>query len=504
MVRRLIKRRKARELNSLADAAYRAGLASDRLATSRARDVLSGEVTSTERNLAHPYFRDRVTSKFRDRVTSSLRPHLIRFARQVAVSETRSRQLNLMLQSHHIAARQKFGVAIDRLAHLVYSLNDIPDAGVTCEVDQSFLVRYPDRLYQFVEFFAMLTFRDFFRVGDLTALENQGTRVTPDAIRAALVRYALIQENLTDGGAYLVAKEATKLRYLYTPGAMAGYAAHSFILAHELAHRLVDEVDTTPQLRNWLADNALTDPGSETTADALAVMLMASTPDQTVEAEGSLLALSALSALDVGSHARLPTLEMEITERLKLIRPFCRVTNSPRINSARSEFLRKVAYYEGAVPSQGWDALHYLVKRGRIAAVGPVHEAIELARFGDLPLAIGKGDLDLTLLRRQVNAAPAILQSLAGSIDSLTLRSSDGIGSYTLRFCDLLGIGGNGREVMQDLASPVRIYDLIAWLLDSPALAPLIETNKEEGYATAIYLAGVYTGSCSRARERKS
>ncbi|MDH2388578.1 hypothetical protein QCN29_07225 [Streptomyces sp. HNM0663] len=496
MVRRLIKRRKARELNSLADVAYRRGLASNGLAAGRARDVLSGEVTSTEQNLAHPYFRDRVPSK--------LRPHLLRFARQVAVSETRSWQLNLMLQSHHIAARQKFGVAIDRPAHLVYSLNDIPDAGVTCEVDQSFLVRYPDRLYQFVEFFALLTFHDFFRFGDLAALENQGIRVTPDIIRAALVRYALMQENLTDGGACLVPKEATKLRYLYTPGAMAGYTAHSFILAHELAHRLVDEADTAPQLSNWLEGNSLSHPRSETTADAIAVMLMASKyADQTVETEGSRLALSALSALDVGSHARLPTLGVEITDRLKLVRPFCRVSNSPRINPARTEFLRRVAYYEGAVPSQGWDALHYLVKRGRIAAIGHVHEAIELTRFGDLPLAIGKRDIDLRLLRKQVNAAPAIFHSLVGSIDSLTLHASDGIGSYTLRFCDLLGIKGAGREVMEDLASPVRMYDLIAWLFDSPALAPLIEINREEGYATAIYLAGVYAGSCARAMERQ-
>ncbi|MFK0044832.1 hypothetical protein ACIQU4_12110 [Streptomyces sp. NPDC090741] len=497
MVRKYIKRRKARELNSLADEAYRAGLASGKLATSRARDLLSGEPTSTERNLAHAYFRDRVPS--------SLRPHLIPFARQFAVSETRSRQLNLMLQSHHIAARQKFGVEIGRLAHLVYSLNDVADAGVTSEPDHSFLVRYSDRLYQFVEFFAMLTFNDFFRADDLAALQNQGISASPDDIRAALVRYALIQENLTDGGAYLVAKEATRLRYLYTPGAMQGYAAHSFILAHELAHRLIDELDTTPQLRGWLADNALTDPRSETTADAIAVALMASSqPDKWLEAEGSRLALSALSALEVGSHARLPRLGVEITERLKMVTPLCRVASSPRINPARIDFLREVASYKGPVSSQGWDALHYLVKRGRIAAIGPVHQAIDLARFGDLPFAIGKGDIGLSLLRQQINSAPTVFPSLVESIDTLRLRSSDGIGSYTSRFCDILGIGEDGREAMEDVSSPVRIYDLIAWLFESSALAPLIKTNRQEGYATAIYLSGVYAGSCSETCERRS
>jgi len=136
---------KALANTDLASGAYPAQRETSKEASKRARAAEAGEPTELERNLAHPYMQG---------LPTWLVPWVRRWAGSMpSMNETRAWQLNLLLQTLHMAARKRFGTKVERLAHLHHSLSDEPRASVTVFADSSILVRYSERLFNFVEFF---------------------------------------------------------------------------------------------------------------------------------------------------------------------------------------------------------------------------------------------------------------------------------------------------------------------------------------------------------------
>lgn len=397
--------------------------------------------------------------------------------------------MNLLLQVNHIAARSKFGTSTQRLAHLSYLLTGGPHAGVSSFTDFSIYVKYPERQFLFAEFFTSLIHSDFFNDNDIAKLRQRGNEASRDDIREALVRYALTQENLTDGGAYLISRDA--YRQLHTPGALQGFATHNFILAHELSHRLLDEIHTAPQLARWVDDNSLNLAHPEIAADALAVALIQAVHglDDWVDAEGAITALATLQAVETGWHARVPTVEPTLDERQRaLFDQYPRLAgfyrNFHTFNASRCEFLLRACSYTHPLPRCAWDALRFLLKRRRITVKGPAAAAINLAQFGDIPLALGHTDTDLDALRES--------KILADRFTNMLVHDGEGISSYTSRYAETLGIHGEGREILEDPSCLIRYYDLIAWILNSSEISTIAKSDWETGYSLAIYLAGTY------------
>jgi|GEM_PF-3984899 len=341
----------------------------------------------------------------------------------------------------------------------------------------------------------MLGQADFYSPKDIERLREKGNRASPDDIRAGLVRYALVQENLTNGGAYLIDRWAFLLARM--PGALVGLAAHDFILAHELSHKLLDEIDEAPGIRTWLAEQSLDGADIEIACDAMAIELIKTTHgiDADPGALGPILALKALQAFDIGSHARLPA-GSSYEERIGRIAPDIVAGFNAGLNLARVDFLVQLCRYESFVSMEGWRALLLLYQSRRIFVVGDVPQAIDLAILGDRMISVGKRDNTLEVLNRLAAASPSILGPLADHRRSLQVHSGDDIWTFSRRYADTLRLDEPEKSWLEDPSRPIRYYDLIAWLLKSPLIAPIEWLDKDECYATAIYLAGAYAGSC--------
>lgn len=475
-------------------AEYHAGLLNSADASTRARSARSGELTELERNLLHPYNQKRVPSW--------LIPGVVRFKKHFpSVNDVQAWQLNLLLQANHRGAGRRFNTNSERHAHLVHSMQHGSHVGVSSYPDSSIAVKYPERPFLFVELFSMLAQDEYFS-RDLAPNELRGgTGVdSTDTIRAALLRYALIQENLTNGGAYLVDQDAQRER-LYRP---AGVQAHNFIVAHELAHKLFDEVDSAPELRVWVDNNSMSGANREFAADALAIELIQTVYesfDYPWDSVGAVLALKALQAFETGTHARLVAAKPTFEARLNALRSrFSRPAES-MISPLRVDYLQHISSYEaGAITVPTWNLIRTLRKRRRIHAKGDVAQAIELASFGDALLARAHRDTEFGLLRTVVAEDPKF-HLLGGCAEILGYDGSEDIRSYTTRFAERLQLSAEARESLEDHSQSIRYYDLIGWVLKSPLVPPRFGYENDDSYAIAILLAGGYSGVCSVARE---
>lgn len=386
-----------------------------------------------------------------------------------------------------------------RPAHLVYQLSGDPHAGVSSLTDSSISVKYPERLLLFVELFSWLMTEDFLdQYHHIAELRLSGNYASVNEIIGALVRFALVQENLTDGGAYLMPRDPDRGEGLL--GLLLGFPAHTFILAHELSHKLLDEVDTAPELARWIAENSLTDANREIAADALALALVKTIYEpyesyDWVDSAGAVWALTTLQAIDTGSYARISCANPSFDERLDALAAQFRSSRSPRPD--RRKFLTTLCLHEHLIPDRAWDALRFLVKSRRIAVKGRSSKAIDLAQFGDAFLVLGKADANLDFLRSHTFPG----RSLVGCAEELLFSQGEDIRAYTSRYAEKLDLQGDGREALEDPQQMVRYYDLIDWIWKCPRISELANIDREAGYASAIYLAGAYAGACWRAQE---
>ncbi|MFI5689957.1 hypothetical protein [Streptomyces sp. NPDC051636] len=366
--------------------------------------------------------------------------------------------------------------------------------------DGSISVKYSERLLLFVELFSWLLTEDFLdEYHHIAELRLSGNYASTNEIIGALVRFAMAQENLTDGGAYLMQRDADRGGLL---GLLQGFPAHTFILAHELSHKLLDEVDTAPELARWIGENSLTVANREIAADALALELVKIIYEpyeqfEWVGSAGAAWALTTLQAIETGSHARLSNVSPSFDERLDALAG--KFQSSKSSTPDRRRFLTALCLYERFVPDRAWDALRFLVRSRRVAVKGRALEAIDLAQFGDVFLVMGKVDVNLNFLRSRTSPG----YSLADCAGAILFSQGDDISAYTSRYVETLDIQGYGREALEDPRQAVRYYDLIDWIWKSPRISELANIDRDIGYGSAIYLAGAYAGACQRAQEEQ-
>ncbi len=367
--------------------------------------------------------------------------------------------------------------------------------------DGSISVKYSERLLLFVEFFSWMLTEDFFEeYHHIAQLRLTGNYASTDEIIGALVRFAMAQENFTNGGAYLMSRSANKKGLFGLPH---GFPAHSFIVAHELSHKLLDEVDTAPELAAWVAQHGLTTANREIAADALAVELIKTIHEpyeayDWVDSAGAVWALTTLQAVDVGSHARLSAANPNFDERLEaLAGKFRRSAKIP--NPDRRNFLITLSSHKHFIPDSAWDALRFLAKSRFIAVKGRALKAIDLAQFGDAFLVMGKVDAGLNFLRSRTSPG----YHFADYAEAISFNQGDDICEYTSRYVERLNIQGSGKEALEDPQHSVRYYDLIDWIWKSPRISELAAEDREVAYGLAIYLASVYAEACRRAQEEQ-
>ena len=465
------------KLRAIGRNAYRAGLNGSSEASEAAATSSSGELTEVERNLMNIW---------RNRLPVPNRFQLSLLRRVIEANEMQGWQLAIILRGNHESAIMKFGTRSDRSVHIDHSMQDNPHAGVTSYGDSSILIRYPERLFKFVDFFCMLTEGKYFAEANLP-------------FRTALLRFALAQENFTDGGAYLIDRLAKPPVFM-----PAGQAAHNFIIAHELAHKLLDEPDTAPRLHAWVQQNSLDDANREIAADALAIELINVEYDGLSwtypwDAVGATIALSALDVFEHGSHARLPVVEPTIDARLDEMRSKFSAPAESVVDFNHLDYLRHSASYgTGSIDKEIWDTVRRMWKKKHLLAQGDVRRAIELAEFGDVMLAAGFRDPSLDRIRDMPVDAMSGFELLKDRLGDIGHRMTEDIISNSTRFAAGLELSPVAREVLGNLALPVRYYDLIAWILESPIIPRRNGLQNDDAYGIALYLAGTYAGGVSK------
>jgi hypothetical protein len=257
-------------------------------------------------------------------------------------------------------------------------------------------------------------------------------------------------------------------------------------------------------LSGWLRENALDNVDREIVADALALELICTFEDRSSgypwDAVGATLALRALEVFEDGSYARLPKVEPTIDDRLREMSS--RFTRRPDtvLDITQLDYIRSGrSYAVGAISAGTWNTVRRMWERKYLHAKGNVRQAIGLAEFGDMMLAAGFNDPSLDRLREILEGASSDFAALRAALDGIRYET----GEYNAtRFARGLELSGEARHILENPARPVRYYDLIAWILESPLLPRRNDLENDDAYATAIYLAGAYAGSVYKSAGR--